>query len=71
MKKVQYEEMFPWEIANAMQATPLIYLPLGTLEWHGEHNAAGLDAMHYPHEHAAGGETSLSMAISHERNSRN
>lgn len=43
--KVQYEEMFPWEIAPAMARFPLCYLPLGVLEWHGEHNAVGLDAL--------------------------
>jgi creatinine amidohydrolase len=45
MGKVQYEEMFPWEIAAAMAQAPVGYLPLGTLEWHGEHNAVGLDAI--------------------------
>ena len=44
-RKVRFEEMFPWEIAAAMAETPLCYLPLGTLEWHGEHAAVGLDAL--------------------------
>jgi creatinine amidohydrolase len=44
-RKVRYEEMFPWEIAAAMAEAPLCYLPLGTLEWHGEHAAVGLDAL--------------------------
>ena len=44
-RKVQFEEMFPWEISAAMAETPLCYLPLGTLEWHGEHAAVGLDAL--------------------------
>ena len=48
-REVCFEEMFPWEIAAAMAEAPLCYLPLGTLEWHGEH--------------AAGGETSLLLAI--------
>jgi creatinine amidohydrolase len=43
--KVQFEEMFPWELAKAMAQAPICYLPLGTLEWHGEHNAVGLDAI--------------------------
>jgi creatinine amidohydrolase len=43
--KVQFEEMFPWESAEAMAKAPICYLPLGTLEWHGEHNAVGLDAI--------------------------
>lgn len=44
-RKVRFEEMFPWEIAPAMAEAPLCYLPLGTLEWHGEHAAVGLDAL--------------------------
>ena len=43
--EVRFEEMFPWEIAAAMAEAPLCYLPLGTLEWHGEHAAVGLDAL--------------------------
>lgn len=45
MRKVQFEEMFPWEFAQALSEAPLAYLPLGTLEWHGEHSAVGLDAL--------------------------
>jgi creatinine amidohydrolase len=45
MKKVQYELMFPWELAVAIADAPICYLPLGALEWHGEHNAVGLDAI--------------------------
>ncbi len=44
-RTVRYEEAYPWEIAAAMAAAPLCYLPLGTLEWHGEHAAVGLDAI--------------------------
>lgn len=44
-RKVRFEEMFPWEITAAMANAPLCYLPLGTLEWHGEHAAVGLDAL--------------------------
>lgn len=43
--KVQFEEMFPWEFAKAIAEAPICYLPLGVLEWHGEHNAVGLDAL--------------------------
>lgn len=45
MRKVQFEEMFPWEFAQALAEAPIGYLPLGVLEWHGEHNAVGLDAL--------------------------
>jgi creatinine amidohydrolase len=44
-RKIRFEEMFPWEIAAAIAEAPLCYLPLGTLEWHGEHAAVGLDAL--------------------------
>jgi creatinine amidohydrolase/Fe(II)-dependent formamide hydrolase-like protein len=43
--KVQFEEMFPWEFAKAIAEAPICYLPLGALEWHGEHNAVGLDSL--------------------------
>lgn len=43
--KVQFEEMFPWELAQAMMQAPICYLPLGVLEWHGEHSAVGLDGI--------------------------
>jgi creatinine amidohydrolase len=43
--KVQFEEMFPWELAQALTEKPIGYVPLGALEWHGEHNAVGLDAI--------------------------
>jgi creatinine amidohydrolase len=42
-RKVQFEEMFPWEFSQAIDQAPICYLPLGVLEWHGEHNAVGLD----------------------------
>ena len=43
MKRVQFDEMFPWELAPAIAAAPIGSLPLGTLEWHGEPNAVGPD----------------------------
>jgi creatinine amidohydrolase len=45
MHQVRLEEMFPWQLARIIHQAPLCYLPLGTLEWHGEHNAIGLDAL--------------------------
>lgn len=45
MPKVCYEEMLPSEIVAARTVCPIAYVPLGTLEWHGEHNAVGLDAL--------------------------
>ena len=45
VKKVKYEEMFPHEIEEIMHETPIAYLALGTLEWHGLHLALGNDAI--------------------------
>lgn len=42
-KKVKYTEMFPSEFEEAINKTPIAYLPLGTLEWHGEHLPLGTD----------------------------
>ncbi|MBU1198715.1 MAG: creatininase family protein [Nanoarchaeota archaeon] len=44
-KKVKYEEMFPFEFKKALKNNPTAYLPIGSLEWHGYHNALGLDSL--------------------------
>ena len=41
--KVKYSEMFSSEFEEAINKTPIAYLPLGTLEWHGEHLPLGTD----------------------------
>lgn len=43
--KVHYLELLPHELRARLAACPVAYLPLGTLEWHGEHNALGADAL--------------------------
>lgn len=43
--QVQWERMLPAEFRAAMNALPVVFLPLGTVEWHGEHNALGLDSL--------------------------
>jgi creatinine amidohydrolase len=43
--QVQWERMLPAEFRAAQAALPVCFLPLGTVEWHGEHNALGLDAL--------------------------
>lgn len=45
MAKTRYEEMLPHEIVAARTRCPIAYLPVGTIEWHGEHNPVGLDAV--------------------------
>ena len=42
---VQWERMLPREFRAAMARLPVVFLPLGTVEWHGEHNALGLDSL--------------------------
>lgn len=44
-ERVQWERMLPVEFREAMAALPVVFLPLGTVEWHGEHNALGLDSL--------------------------
>ena len=42
---VQWELMLPEEFRKALDALPVCFLPLGTVEWHGEHNALRLDSL--------------------------
>lgn len=42
---VLYEELLPGEFTRRIQAAPIAYLPLGTLEWHGEHMPLGADGI--------------------------
>lgn len=44
-RNVQWERMLPAEYRAAVAALPVVFLPLGTVEWHGEHNALGLDSL--------------------------
>lgn len=43
--KTNYEEMFPHEFKLAISRNPIAYLPLGSMEYHGYHNALGLDSL--------------------------
>jgi len=45
MAKVRYEEMLPHEAVEARTTCPVAYLPIGGIEWHGEHNCLGLDTV--------------------------
>lgn len=44
-REVSYEEMLPHEIVERRTRHPVAYLPLGGLEWYGEHLAVGNDAL--------------------------
>jgi creatinine amidohydrolase len=41
----QWEFLLPEQFRQAVDALPVAFLPLGTVEWHGEYNALGLDAL--------------------------
>ncbi len=44
-EKVRYAELLPHEFRRRLEARPVAYLPLGTLEWHGEQLPLGSDAI--------------------------
>ncbi|MBU8901319.1 MAG: creatininase family protein [Victivallales bacterium] len=43
--EVKYERLRPEQIVAKRKACPVAYLPIGTIEWHGEHNPVGLDTL--------------------------
>jgi creatinine amidohydrolase len=45
MAKVRYHEMLPSEIRAGLSNFPGGFVALGTLEWHAEHAAVGLDGL--------------------------
>lgn len=45
MERVRYEELTPRLFRQRLAAAPIAYVPLGTLEWHGEHNPLGADGL--------------------------
>lgn len=44
-REVRLERMRPAEIEAAAKACGTLFLPLGTIEWHGFHNTVGVDAV--------------------------
>ncbi len=44
-REVRLEYLRPREIDERKETCPVIYLPIGTIEWHGLHNIVGLDAL--------------------------
>lgn len=44
-QKVLYEELTPPEFRQRLADAPIAYLPLGTIEWHGEHLPLGSDGL--------------------------
>ena len=43
--EVRYHMLRPGQIVQRRQACPVAYLPVGTIEWHGVHNATGADTL--------------------------
>ena len=43
--EVEYARLLPWQFEARMKAMPLAYVPVGSLEWHGEHLALGNDGV--------------------------
>jgi creatinine amidohydrolase len=43
--EVRYQMLRPAEIVARRQACPVVYIPIGTLEWHGVHNPVGADTL--------------------------
>jgi creatinine amidohydrolase len=44
-ERVLYEELTPSEFRKRLKDAPVAYLPMGTLEWHGEHLPLGSDGI--------------------------
>lgn len=42
---ILYEELTPTELRQRISEAPIAFLPLGTIEWHGEHLPLGSDGM--------------------------
>jgi creatinine amidohydrolase len=45
MNFIRYEESRPQQMREMMKKAPVAYVPLGALEWHGEHGPLGLDGL--------------------------
>jgi creatinine amidohydrolase len=46
---VRFEESRPALVAEMIERSPVAYVPLGALEWHGEHGPLGLDGVKAHH----------------------
>ena len=43
--EVRYQMLRPAQVVARRQVCPIVYIPIGTLEWHGEHNPLGADTI--------------------------
>jgi creatinine amidohydrolase len=46
---IRFEESVPEQVAALIERSPVAYVPLGALEWHGEHGPLGLDGIKAHH----------------------
>lgn len=46
---MKMEELKPGEIEEILKTAPIVYIPWGSLEWHGVHNPIGLDTLKVYH----------------------
>ena len=47
--EVRYQFLRPAEAVERRLACPIVYIPIGTLEWHGVHNPLGADTLQAEH----------------------
>ncbi len=45
MEEVLFARLRPAQLIERREACPVVYIPLGTLEWHGLHNPMGADGL--------------------------
>ncbi len=45
MKTIHFENMTPAELAEELRTTGMVYLPVGSMEWHGPHLGMGTDTI--------------------------
>jgi creatinine amidohydrolase len=45
MEEVRFARLRPAQLIERRNACPVVYIPLGTLEWHGLHNPMGADGL--------------------------
>ncbi len=43
MEKIKFEEMTPEELIAAQKEKSVVFLPVGSMEWHGPHMGMGMD----------------------------
>lgn len=43
--EVRYWMMRPHQVVERRTACPVLYIPIGTIEWHGPHNPLGADTL--------------------------